>query len=86
MAFTFVFTQLAKKQTTKLDTLTRRRIAKKLQQLAQYDDISHVAVNLEGQFAGLQRIRIGTYRIICEIEEDVITIIRVEHRRKIYRR
>ena len=85
MAFTFVFTKLAKKQATKLDTLTRRRIAKKLQQLIEYDDISHVAVNLEGQFAGLQRIRIGTYRIICEVEEDVITIIRVEHRRNIYR-
>jgi len=84
MAFTFVFTQLAKKQTDKLDTLTRRRIAKKLQQLAQYDDLSHIATNLEGQFAGKQRIRVGTYRIICEIEVDIVTVLRVEHRRKIY--
>ena len=85
MAYTFVFTKLAQKQVAKLDMVIRRRVAKKLQQLATYEDLSKIAVSLDGEFLGQKRIRIGQYRLICLIEKDVTTILRVEHRRDVYR-
>ena len=85
MAYTFVFTKLAQKQVAKLDMVIRRRVAKKLQQLATYEDLSKIAVSLDGEFLGQKRIRIGQYQLICLIEKDVATILRVEHRRDVYR-
>ena len=42
---------------------------------------------LKGEFGGLRRLRVGRYRIIYEAikEELVILVVRVGHRREIYR-
>ena len=36
-------------------------------------------------YAGRYRIRIGNYRIGIEVNEDVIEVMRVLHRREFYR-
>jgi mRNA interferase RelE/StbE len=42
---------------------------------------------LLGEMQGLVRYRIGDYLLICEIQDEVITILVLEagHRREIYR-
>jgi len=42
---------------------------------------------LKGEFSGLRRIRIGDYRIVYEVQDEqlVILVIRIGHRRDIYR-
>jgi mRNA interferase RelE/StbE len=42
---------------------------------------------LKGEFQGLRRLRVGTYRIIYEVREDelAILVIRVGHRKDVYR-
>ncbi len=42
---------------------------------------------LKGELRGLRRIRIGEYRIVYEIREEglVVLVIRVRHRREMYR-
>jgi len=42
---------------------------------------------LKGEFAGLRRLRIGSYRIIYEVidEQLVVLVIRVSHRKNVYR-
>jgi len=42
---------------------------------------------LKGEFAGLRRIRVGVYRVVYEVQDEVLTVlaIRIGHRREIHR-
>jgi mRNA interferase RelE/StbE len=40
---------------------------------------------LTGKFAGLQKYRVGDYRIIYTIIDDSVLILRVSHRKDAYR-
>lgn len=42
---------------------------------------------LKGEFAGLRRLRVGSYRIVYEVrnEELIILVIRIGHRKQVYR-
>ena len=42
---------------------------------------------LKGDLTGLRRIRVGQYRIIYEIQKDelIILVVRIGHRKEIYR-
>lgn len=42
---------------------------------------------LKGEFAGLRRLRVGSYRIVYEVirNELVVLVVRVGHRREVYR-
>ncbi len=40
---------------------------------------------LQGQFAGLRKFRIGNYRVIFAIIDDIILITRIQHRKNVYK-
>ncbi|MBP6057531.1 MAG: type II toxin-antitoxin system RelE/ParE family toxin [Nitrosomonas sp.] len=42
---------------------------------------------LKGEYSGLRRIRIGSYRVVYEVHDEKLTVlvIRIGHRREIYR-
>lgn len=48
----------------------------------------HAGGLLKGEFSGLRRLRIGSYRIVYEAQDAILTIlvIRIGHRRDVYRR
>ncbi|MBN2580549.1 MAG: type II toxin-antitoxin system RelE/ParE family toxin [Pirellulales bacterium] len=41
---------------------------------------------LKGQFAGLRKHRVGDYRVIYSILGDDVLILRIAHRRNVYKR
>jgi mRNA interferase RelE/StbE len=47
----------------------------------------HAGGVLKGEFSGLRRLRVGSYRIIYEVIDDqlVVLVIRVAHRKDVYR-
>ncbi|WP_172135164.1 type II toxin-antitoxin system RelE/ParE family toxin [Adlercreutzia sp. ZJ473] len=72
----------------KLDKRTARRIASKLREIAQLDDPRSTGKALVGNLSGLWRYRVGDYRIICDIEDEILLILVVDvaHRSEIYKR
>jgi mRNA interferase RelE/StbE len=41
---------------------------------------------LKGQFAGLRKYRIGDYRVIYVILDEDVMILRIGHRREVYKK
>ena len=56
----------------KLDKQVARRIISKLREVTMLDDPRSMGKALVGNMSGLWRYRVGDYRIICDIENDVL--------------
>lgn len=88
MAWQIEFVPQAAKELSKLDRIAAARIIRTLEQrIATLDDPRALGTALVGEHAGYWRWRIGDYRVIARIEDERITIlvIRVAHRREVYR-
>jgi len=83
MTYQLVYTQRAVKDIQSLDPIARKRLAKKLEFLKQ--DPKRTAVRLIDSKLGQFRWRIGDYRIVFDLHGEKIMILRVGHRREIYR-
>ena len=72
----------------KLDKQTAKRITAKLREISRLDNPRSMGKALVGNMAGLWRYRVGDYRIVCDIEDDVLLILVVDvaHRSTIYQR
>ena len=83
MKFKLVYTKRAVKDIGKLDKQIYKRIKESLERYSQ-DPFAH-ADFLNDSRIGSYRFRIGNYRVIFDIKEDQIIILRVGHRGRIYR-
>lgn len=84
MKYKFVFTQRAEKDIKKLDELTKKRIGKTLLRFT--DNPLEYAEPLTDSNLGTYRFRIGDYRVVFDIENKDIVVLRVGHRRELYKR
>lgn len=75
----------ASKELSRVERSDRERIIDAIDQLREHP---LVGVPLKGGMRGLRRIRVGDYRVLYEVQHDVLVIlvIRVAHRRDAYRR
>ncbi|AVL70642.1 Toxin RelG [Oligella sp. MSHR50489EDL] len=85
MAYKIFYSDKAKKELSKLDKPVAKRIHNFL--------IERVIQNpkqqggfLKGTLAEFWRYRVGDYRIIAQIDEDILTVlvIRIAHRKDVY--
>jgi mRNA interferase RelE/StbE len=82
--YKLVYTYRADKDIKRLDTPIKNRIGKTL--LRYKEDPFKYAERLTDLSLGTYRFRIGDYRIIFDIEGSNIVILRVGHRKEIYKR
>jgi mRNA interferase RelE/StbE len=84
--YTVDFTTGAAKEIRKLDVGARRRILASLAELAT-EPRPKGCKKLAGE-PSAWRIRIGDYRVLYEIQDDIltVTVVRVAHRREVYKR
>lgn len=80
--FRMVLTQRAVRDLKNINADNRRRIVTKLKKYQQ--NPLKYARKLINPKIGTYRFRIGAYRVIFDIDNDIILILRVGHRRSIY--
>ena len=88
MAWTVKVSEPAERQLRKLDPQVRRRILDWLDdRIEGCKNPRHFGEALKGGRAGLWRYRVGDYRIICDIRDEMLVVLAlaVGHRREIDR-
>ncbi len=84
MRYRLVYTDRAAKDISKLDNQTRRRIGETLERYSEAP--TRYARKMADPTLGSYRFRIGDYRVIFDLDDQSIIVLRVGHRREVYRR
>ncbi len=88
MTWTIEYADTAIKQLRKLGKPAARRILDYLdERISGLENPRSVGKALTGTLGDLWRYRVGDYRVICDIQDDVlrILVVRVGNRRDVYR-
>lgn len=89
MAYSVELAESADRELGKLDAPQRKRILKFLHERgAKLDDPRSIGEALRGSELGeFWKYRVGDYRLISKVEDErlVVLVLRVGHRREIYR-
>jgi len=83
MKYKIVFTRRAMKDISKLEPEVEERIGGALRKYSE-DPLSY-ARRMVDPSLGSYRFRVGDYRVIFDLEGDKIIVLRVGHRKEIYR-
>ena len=83
--YSVVFARSARRELEQLEARVARRIIARIEALAS-NPRPHGCVKLQGA-DDLWRIRVGDYRVIYAIADEllIVTIVRVAHRKDVYR-
>ncbi len=84
MTYSLQIKRSAAKALAKITKNDRIRLVEAIDRLREEPNAGGV---LKGEFAGLRRLRVGSYRIIYEVfdEQLVVLVIRIGHRKDLYR-
>lgn len=77
-----IITDEASKEFGKLPLTIQSRVLKIFERLEHWPNVSG-AKQLTGQWSGCWRIRTGDWRVIFEVQDDVV-VIRIAHRKDVY--
>lgn len=89
MAWKIEYTDTARTQLRKLDKQTARRILDYMdERVGGADDPRSFGKALTGPLGGLWRYRAGDWRVICDIEDDIlrVLVVRIGDRKDVYRK
>lgn len=87
MAWKIEFARSAAKELKALDHNAQRDIRNYLRnRVATDEDPRRFGDPLRKDLTGLWKYRVGNYRIICEIQDNVLVVlvVRIGHRRRVY--
>ena len=85
MNFSIRIKRSAARELERLAKADRARIVKAVDRLAESPLLGNA---LKGELRGLRRLRVGDYHVLYETQDDalIILVVRVAHRRDVYRR
>lgn len=84
MLFNIIFTERAFKDLSKLNNAEKERI--KLKLIEYSENPYFFSKKLSASKLGDYRFRVGDFRIIFDIEVDKIIVLRIGHRKEIYKK
>ena len=87
MSWKIILKLKATKEINKLDNTSKNRIKSFLKRLKAQENPRNQGKPLAGKYKGLWRYRVGDYRLICNIEDDEVTILVLDIglRKKVYK-
>lgn len=88
MAWRIEFTRRARKELSRIHPDDARRILRFVREsLHATDDPRRYGKPLRGRNSELWRYRIGDYRLVCHLQDErlLVLVVRVGHRREVYR-
>ncbi len=83
MAYSLGYKKSVQRDLKQISKLEAKRILDHIEQELVNDPESNPL--LKGRFAGLRRYRVGDYRVIYFLQETEIRILRIDHRRDVYK-
>ncbi|MFH1957472.1 MAG: type II toxin-antitoxin system RelE/ParE family toxin [bacterium] len=83
MKYTLVYTNRAAKDVKKLDTVQKKKLAKKIANLR--NQPQKISKKLLHPKLGAFRYRIGDFRVVFDIVGRNVVVLRIGHRKEIYR-
>jgi mRNA interferase RelE/StbE len=89
MAWKIDITQEAKGELKKLGASEAQRILKFLyKRLQNRENPREIGESLKGNLRDYWRYRVGDYRILCRLEDKIVTVfvIHIAHRREVYKK
>ncbi len=84
MVYKITFKKSVAKDLKKIDHFEADRILKKIS--SELSKQAEKSPELKGQFAGLRKYRIGNYRVVYAIMGDCVLILRIKHRKDVYKK
>lgn len=85
MSFSIRIKGSAAKELERIGKVDRSRLVEAIERLSESLFQGNA---LRGGLRGLRRLRVGDYRVLYEVRDDMLTVlvVRVAHRRDVYRR
>jgi mRNA interferase RelE/StbE len=84
LAYNIVYKKSVQRDLKKLPKAEADRILNEIEQELSKNADTHPI--LKGQFTGLRKFRIGDYRVIYAILGDDCLVLRIGHRKEVYKR
>ena len=86
--WTIEFDPAAQRELDKLDKPIARISKFLYERITKLDDPRKIGERLQGTLREFWKYRVDDYRIICSLEQDclIVLVLRVGHRREIYKR
>ncbi|MFS8159109.1 MAG: type II toxin-antitoxin system RelE family toxin [Candidatus Roizmanbacteria bacterium] len=84
MGYKLTYTKTALGDIKKLDSITKKRLGKKLQEFCLNPLL--YATRLTNSQIGSYRWRVGNYRVVFDMYKKDIVILRIGHRKEIYKK
>ncbi len=81
-----IFSERARKEWSRLERSVQNQLRKKIEFYLQSGQPLKFAEKLKDGSLGEYRFRIGDYRIVFDLEGNTIFVLRVGHRKEIYKR
>jgi len=78
----------AKKELTDLNKTLQKRIVSFLKdRLSNLENPRSIGEALHGELKKLWKYRVGDYRLICDIEDNTVTVLvlKISHRKEVYK-
>ena len=83
MNYKIAFKKSVSRDLKRIDKSQAKKILDRIE--TELPEVAPSCPELKGKFSGLRKVRIGDYRVIFSIINDTVLIMRIGHRKEVYR-